>query len=58
MTVFACVQKIDVDAVPSVLCQSLKLPLAYILALSDESLHSLINGSSSGTSDDDDSSLK
>jgi len=62
MTIFvACVQKIDVDAAPSVLCQSLKSPLADIVALSDESLRSLINGSgsnsSSSTSDDDDSSL-
>jgi len=32
------------------LCQSLKSPLADIVALSDESLHSLINDSSTSSS--------
>jgi len=60
--IFATVQKIDVDAEPSVLFQSLKSPQANVVAQSDESLCNLIrpwpnSGSSSNSNSGDDSSL-
>ena len=57
--IFASVQKIDDDAALSVWFQSLKSPLADVVAHTNESLHSLINGttstSSSSTSGEDSS---